>query len=938
MADGSSIVVKFGGDIGELQSATQRASANLKDFGASGAVSIAALNTSIGALNATLATQISQTAAAANSWSSWLTTARDVALTAAGATVTIQGLVEASSTVGAVLRAPAEAVSAVSSAADSAAKSMLANAASQAYVAQYTPLVELANTGLAASFGRGVVAVQDFLRAAEILKSGLVAIEGETIAAAGNMSKLEQAAIKSGLGNATELLRSYTEQLAKIPGLTNEAAAGIVATLGSIQNFSGIAAHGLVDIIPMLSKSGDDAKTLAAAIASAFSNPQANGKGFLETLGGVSAQLQAQFDAAVKTSNVNKQQAALYDALIAKVRLLGAEKTREFQEELAAMAQLGPLGDLLALGIRKQVDEAVRFNAELDKSVTALQRQSDTLRSRPLTGSQIFTAAQPTIASARPQIDQIEEITSKLDVLYQEKQKLQNGASPFGALATPESARELERNKEATDALEDSLRKLQDARKGGSATELLENAQAQARAKFTLDELSAALALAASLDKEAAGTKNLQQAYALTKRAAEERQKGEELAAAVTEASSRRAAAAEEEGSARQVAAIKRANAAKRAVTEPGSAERVNLDAADEAADRAHQDRLDADAQAGEDTRFKIKQDGLAAAAVLIREEAQAKSISYDAEKAMLLANEADGEAAEREHYAKIEDIWGEGTSQFREAQKQIEQIAAASALKRATIEKEVDKQIVEEQKRAASETASTLSSAVMGMITGQQSLASAAKQVATKIVSTYLDAGIKLVLENSGQVGQMVSSFVSGEALKTAAVTTGVTARTGVETAGAAASSAETIAGVLHSIAASAAETFAGIFGFLSPVMGPGAAVPAAAGEAAVLAVAAGVPSMAVGAWSLPSDLIAQVHRGEMIVPAAPAAAMRSALSGGQSAGGAVHVYVTHAPVINAVDAHSVREFYRGSERILLRQLNDAVRRGAHLGLSKLS
>lgn len=135
----------------------------------------------------------------------------------------------------------------------------------------------------------------------------------------------------------------------------------------------------------------------------------------------------------------------------------------------------------------------------------------------------------------------------------------------------------------------------------------------------------------------------------------------------------------------------------------------------------------------------------------------------------------------------------------------------------------------------------------------------------------------------------------------------------------------------------ASAGETFAGIFGFLSPVMGPAAAGPAAAGEATVLSVATGMASFASGAWSLPSDMIAQVHQGEMIVPAGPAATFRSMIEGNSGVAGTVHVH--HATNFNvaAMDSQGVKQFLKNNSKQIMRTINESVRTGSHIGLSKL-
>src|SRR6202022_1731345 len=130
-------------------------------------------------------------------------------------------------------------------------------------------------------------------------------------------------------------------------------------------------------------------------------------------------------------------------------------------------------------------------------------------------------------------------------------------------------------------------------------------------------------------------------------------------------------------------------------------------------------------------------------------------------------------------------------------------------------------------------------------------------------------------------------------ERAQTAAVTAGGAARTGAEATASTAGIASTIGAVLKSIMASAGETFAGIFGFLSPVMGPAAAGPAAAGEATVLAVGASGGALDVGAWSLPSDMLAMVHKGEMVVPAGVTPWAQGVISGAANTPGVSTVHV---------------------------------------------
>ena len=117
---------------------------------------------------------------------------------------------------------------------------------------------------------------------------------------------------------------------------------------------------------------------------------------------------------------------------------------------------------------------------------------------------------------------------------------------------------------------------------------------------------------------------------------------------------------------------------------------------------------------------------------------------------------------------------------------------------------------------------------------------------------------------------------------MKTSATAAGATARAGAEEAGAAASMGAQGAAMVRSILSSAAETFAGVFGFLSPVMGPLAAGPAAAAQASVASMAGTVASADIGMWQVPKDMLTLVHHNELIMPAAEAGAFRSLLGDG--------------------------------------------------------
>jgi len=342
-------------------------------------------------------------------------------------------------------------------------------------------------------------------------------------------------------------------------------------------------------------------------------------------------------------------------------------------------------------------------------------------------------------------------------------------------------------------------------------------------------------------------------------------------------------------------------------------------------------------ARQNEQTRYDIALNGVKGQSSLVKEQAQTGQISRQEELSSLLALETQREEIERQHLQFVESTYQQGTVAYAAAQRRIEELASQSALRRQEIERNVNQQIYADYRRSFEQIGSTVSSSITGMITGQLRLRDAARNILLQIIQSFIQARVKTVADWLAGVAAQTAATTTGEAAKTAAVTAGVAARTGAEATGSTAGIASTIGGVLKSITASAGETFAGIFGFLSPVLGPAAAGPAAAGEATVLSVATGMASFAGGSWSLPSDMIAQVHQGEMIVPAGPASTFRSMMESNSDVAGTVHGHHATNFNVSAMDSQSVRQFLKTNSKQIMRTINESVRTGSHIGLSKL-
>jgi hypothetical protein len=342
-------------------------------------------------------------------------------------------------------------------------------------------------------------------------------------------------------------------------------------------------------------------------------------------------------------------------------------------------------------------------------------------------------------------------------------------------------------------------------------------------------------------------------------------------------------------------------------------------------------------ARQNEQAQYDTALNGLKEQSSLIEERAQMAQISRQDELNGLLALESQREAIERQYLQFQQNTYQQGSLAYTAAQGRMEETANQSALRRVEIERGATQQISSEYKSCFEKIASSVSSSIMGMITGHMRLREAARNILTQIVQSFIQARLKMVADWLAGIATETAATQASETEKTGAVAAGTAARTGLEATASSASMASTIGAMLKSITASAGEAFAGVFGFLSPVMGPAAAGPAAGAEAAVLSVGAGLASFASGAWELPSDMVAQVHQGEMIVPAGPAATFRSMMEGNSGVAGTVHVHHAVNFNVSAMDSRSVRQFFNDHGRTIMRAVNESVRTGSHLGLSKL-
>lgn len=242
---------------------------------------------------------------------------------------------------------------------------------------------------------------------------------------------------------------------------------------------------------------------------------------------------------------------------------------------------------------------------------------------------------------------------------------------------------------------------------------------------------------------------------------------------------------------------------------------------------------------------------------------------------------------------------------------------------------------------------ASSMSSSLSGMITGTTTSTKAIQSITESLLNKVLDYSLKMALRWAADRVLELTTTTTTEAAKTAAVTAGTTARTaaehtslvgsilswigqqlasflGLETGKTAASVAGNAArkgvdaaaatasiaaiqttgraeiGTEAAIAAAAAFADTAMLGPAGLAAAPGAA---SAAYAAVMTFGQGLASLDVGAWSIPKDMVAQVHKGEMVIPANFAEGLRGALGqlGATQTYGGQPLTLNYAPSIAA-------------------------------------
>jgi hypothetical protein len=205
----------------------------------------------------------------------------------------------------------------------------------------------------------------------------------------------------------------------------------------------------------------------------------------------------------------------------------------------------------------------------------------------------------------------------------------------------------------------------------------------------------------------------------------------------------------------------------------------------------------------------------------------------------------------------------------------------------------------------------------LMGMLTKHQSFSQALAKGTATFVQSEISADVKRLGHWLSSQAAQLAGF---ETTKNAQVAAAQTANA----ATAASDAATTKSSIVQHAASAAAAVYDDVaqIPYVGWILAPPAAVAAFAG---VMAFGSSVPGLAVGAWNLPNDMVAQLHAGETVMPADFASGFRSAVGGGagDSAGGGDNYHIT----IQAIDTQSGAQFLKDNAKTIVTALQGQAR-----------
>jgi len=283
--------------------------------------------------------------------------------------------------------------------------------------------------------------------------------------------------------------------------------------------------------------------------------------------------------------------------------------------------------------------------------------------------------------------------------------------------------------------------------------------------------------------------------------------------------------------------------------------------------------------------------------------------------------------ASLRQFYEQKRRLAGEYLDQLRNLKRQEATDALGIEKQIAAQQREAADALIKQWQNTADTISGALNSQVSGLLRSTTSWSQAGKNIVADFVTQSIQGFVKLG-----------ANFVLQQSVMNTAATTGAALRLAAEQTASSGGIAALIAKSITAITVDAGVAGAGATAQAAPYLGPAAPAVGAGVAAQTLAFA----SFDIGAWNLPQDQLAMVHKNELVMPAAEAGAFRNLLSahanGGGVGGGNVSITPTTHFVVNAIDGASASQWMRDNQHSLMRAIDEGMRHGAHLGLRRLA
>lgn len=666
----------------------------------------------------------------------------------------------------------------------------------------------------------------------------------------------------ANLGVGTEHLRELRDNLSSVANISKSTAGEVIGAFAGMSNSSATHIRALsTATIAYAEATKQEMPKAADVLAKAFSDPMHAGEQLINTLPNVTNKERAYYEAARASGSITQTQAAMLEILHSRLTSVAVEVDHQpglwatFKASLydamiagatstETLQQMGSATSALAVRVQNLTSLLPAYAAQLRGAGDAMR--------------QVASEAKTFADRFDPTPMKIAAVTGEIAVMEK-------------ALKEATDPKDVAHLTDAIKHAHEELRTLSDQRVGSTYAQqaALEIAQLGATFKgYASERLQAERdIIARELQEEgltAARKITIQQDLANKDKEIRDAKYHERIAAIEVEAH------ADKKGSDQNIASLRRELEVARETYGERSMEYLRLQKQIESAMLSGASRSSQVARAvAQDTRGADKA-AFDAQAESIKELARLHQISYQEEYARLLQVEMARYDAERKYYATKID-----------SQAALERAAQEHTKRMVQIENGALTQIAAQYKQTFTQISSTMASSITGMITGTTTFRQAIANVLTQIIQSFIAARLKMVAEwAAGEVAK-ASLHTATETGMTATTVAANTARTASNTAADAAAAASKSGSMLAQVFASAGETFAGVFGFLAPVMGPAAAGPAAASQATVISVGtAAIPAMDIGAWNIPEDMLAMVHKNELVMPAREASAFRQQLS----------------------------------------------------------